>query len=786
MLSSNQQLKIIPKNFQWREYLIANIDLIDSGIINEELALKHYYEIGMRDKRPLKSKTFDWTQYIAINHDLIDSGYITKDKAEEHYIENGYKEGRRIILDNFDWEFYVYYNNHLIHAGINTQTKAIKHWITYGQGEGLNTHIKPLEECYQTMIHHNYKNIFDIYRNVYAIHTYPHSSIHDPHIDEKKMHYIEKRNNPYFKSLQKQNNLVTYLNDYEKVMLIVDFPCFGGGCSFFINCILSYYKHHKTFLIVRNFKNKLYWYANDDIIFEPSLTEEKSLEFIRENKHKISKVFFNSIVEHSMHFINQLLDMDFDSTILTHDYSLFFKEPQMYYYQINDDIVEYKFNIHKFNRVITQHVGNLHSFGKYMNDYNNILISALPDYRHFDKKFVNEDKNKFVIGIIGDVSDVKGYYIVHELWKKIQQKKNIELVIFGKVHIKQIKHQYSYHTIEDLNQLLITHKPNVLFETSLWPESYSFTLSLAMITRLPILYQNKFYPCTVQRRLSLYNKAYSFDNIQHVTLKWILNKGQNYFFTIKPQIYFSPFWNEYFLDIPCKQKHILNQPFNVIIITSKIYTSQKPFSYVPHRSIYSSEQRFQQVQQTIASIRTYIPNSFILLYDNSDFNDIEYNTLNDLVECFINHHNDDIVNEFTNNSIHKVYGEISQTYKMLEYIKKYYTNMNIKNLFKITGRYLINDSFDYNIYENEDIIFKRNEDVTDRAYYFTCFYKVGGPKFDYFYNVITELYEDIQNNAYEYEEWEVLLPTLLHKQFKTVQHLGVTQDIAVWKDQSKI
>ena len=40
------------KNFNWREYLIANTDLIDSGILTEELAIKHYYEIGARMKRP--------------------------------------------------------------------------------------------------------------------------------------------------------------------------------------------------------------------------------------------------------------------------------------------------------------------------------------------------------------------------------------------------------------------------------------------------------------------------------------------------------------------------------------------------------------------------------------------------------------------------------------------------------------------------------------------------------------------------------------------------------------
>ena len=86
----------------------------------------------------------------------------------------------------------------------------------------------------------------------------------------------------------------------------------------------------------------------------------------------------------------------------------------MYYYDLNEKSVHYKLNIHKFNRVITQHIGNLHTFGKYMNDYNNIVVSALPDYRNSDRKIINSNKNKFVIGIIGDISDVKGYYLLNE------------------------------------------------------------------------------------------------------------------------------------------------------------------------------------------------------------------------------------------------------------------------------------------------------------------------------------------------------------------------------------
>ena len=64
--------------FNWREYLIANVDLIDGGIDTEDLATKHWRDIGKFQNRDLVSKTFDWTQYIAINQDLIYQGNIRK------------------------------------------------------------------------------------------------------------------------------------------------------------------------------------------------------------------------------------------------------------------------------------------------------------------------------------------------------------------------------------------------------------------------------------------------------------------------------------------------------------------------------------------------------------------------------------------------------------------------------------------------------------------------------------------------------------------------------------
>ena len=774
--------------FMWKDYLIANTDLITGGINTKELATEHWNKIGKRDGRRLFTEDFVWSMYIAINSDLINSGINSEESAQLHYITDGYSEGRRIIIKDFDWKFYIYYNNHLIHNGITTQSRAIKHWIEYGNNEGLITSILPFKTSYYTFLRFQYIDIYNIYTTDNPIILYPSISTNDTMLTDQNMHYIQTRNIPKFKSLVtvSMNKLMQTMDEYNHFILIVDLPCFGGGASFFINSIISHYKFNTNFLVVRNFKGKLHWYINDEIMLNIPPDYKYATDFLTTYDDKIQKIFINSIIGHTEEFIDFVINMNKDLTILTHDYSLFFSQSQMYYHEIKDELVEYKLNLHKFNRIVTQHIGNLHTFGKYISNCNNIIVSALPDYRFRCDKIINNN-SKFVIGIIGDISDVKGFYVLQELSLMIENRKDIDIVIFGKVHIQTIQKQYPYQTIQDLNHLLETHKPNVLFELSIWPETFSFTLTLAMMTGLPILYHNKFINCTVQRRLYEYQKSFVFNNIQDISINWIIQKGQKYLYKIKPQVYFPPFWNEYFgsesNNITTKT---LNGYFNVVMVTSKIYVSNAEFSYIKNRSIYTPEERLNQTLLTFNTIREHIPNSFIILFDNSEFTESEYITLKCNVDYFINIHNDEVVNHFTNESIHKVFGEVAQTYHILTAIKSLYNGMNIQNIFKITGRYLINEQFDYDQYDNEHIILKRNTDVSDRLYYFTCFYKLGFSKFKSFYDIFEQLFTDIQDGAYEYEEWETLLPMLLYKQFESVDTLGVTQNIAVWNDKSMI
>jgi hypothetical protein len=306
-----------------------------------------------------------------------------------------------------------------------------------------------------------------------------------------------------------------------------------------------------------------------------------------------------------------------------------------------------------------------------------------------------------------------------------------------------------------------------------------------MITDLPILYIEKQYPSVIKNRLASYNKAYSFNSINEFN-NLIYKYKQNYFYTIEPNVYFNSFWDDYFnhykIEYPIYNK-------NLVLITSKIYVSDKEFTYISTRSIYSSEERFNQTIETIDSIRKYIPNSYIILFDNSDFNnhDInEINILNNLVDNFINITDDKILNYYTDDYPYKALSEMSQQLKFYNVFLKNINVKQIKNFYKISGRYLVNKNFNYKNFDNNYNILKKNIDVTDREYYYTSFYKLEKNTLDYYFNKLSYYFNHYKNYTDIVPDIEVIVPFILKNNFAELITLGITQRIAVWKEETLI
>ena len=365
-------------------------------------------------------------------------------------------------------------------------------------------------------------------------------------IDLKEYTYINSNELKITRKINGSENVLKKINNIDfidKFILVVDFPNLGGGTGFFINTIISKYKKNVNFLIVRNINENIKFNINEEYELDYNFSEIKANHFINVVKHKIIKIFVNHTLYFQPNFILNLFNLDKEVVTITHDYYTIYEKYNPYYREMITT-KRSPIDVNLYNFIITQNVNNLPIFKKYLNSTKKIIISELPDFKKSLNKIITQNK-ECVLAIIGSISEHKGDKIVQDIITHYKNSSNVKIVILGQIfNMRYYKNQYIYNTIDDINNLLLTHKPNAIIETSIWPETYSYTLSLAKITQLPIFYLNKPFHSVIKNRLNNYN-AYPFNSINE--LKNLLKHKQNFFYTIEPKIYYNKFWDSYFL-----------------------------------------------------------------------------------------------------------------------------------------------------------------------------------------------------------------------------------------------
>lgn len=141
---------------------------------------------------------------------------------------------------------------------------------------------------------------------------------------------------------------------------------------------------------------------------------------------------------------------------------------------------------------------------------------------------------------------------------------------------------------------------------------------------------------------------------------------------------------------------------NIILITSIIDTKLTPLSYTNTRSVYTKQERYEQTKNTIESLQK-IPDRKIFVIECSQLTDEEREYFTKNCDIFINLYdlnNQVIINNINSHS--KSLGEGTMTIYALEYL--FANKIEFNNLFKISGRYWLNDNFDYKIYNNNKIV----------------------------------------------------------------------------------
>ena len=612
---NNDNLAKIPNNFFWETYLNLNPDLKKIKF-NEIKAKEHYIKFGFNEGRKYHyvnlPSDFNYKNYIQLNTDLekrfntvkfneylleeknivlpknVDLvPYLENNKFNEYYnekLENfskfhyekyGFKEGRKYkmqIPEDFDWKMYLIINKDLRKICSNKED-CIDHYTTVGYFENKKYTCEKLFEKY---------NFF--YTKQQFIENYDNNIIHSDityYNSENATSYLHM---DYFKNtlIDYSPNIIDNLDTLKEFIVIVNFGNLGGGTGFFMNSIISKYRYHQTFLIIEPCEKLIKLSINNDYVYSNNITTSETLLFLKNNVDKIIKILVNHTLHHNEKFLIELLKINKEKIYITHDYYLLNNIPQPYYNEIRDERTgdNSKININMFNTVIMQNINNYHIYKKFLNHDKKIIISPLPDFNN-ELDYVSAKNSKIVVGIIGTIHAIKGKLIVEELINYINSNNlNIEVVVFGTIDMNYNKKFY-YKTIDDLNKYLTTYKPNILLDTSIWNETYSYSLTLSMITQLPILSLEKPFLSVIKNRLDSYNKAFYFNSIINL-VELINDQKQDFFYTINPIIYYNSFWEDFF--ITTKQKKINNSPKNDVDLS--LYAVYFPqFHSIPENNI---------------------------------------------------------------------------------------------------------------------------------------------------------------------------------------------------------
>ena len=382
-----------------------------------------------------------------------------------------------------------------------------------------------------------------------------------------------------------------------------------------------------------------------------------------------------------------------------------------------------------------------YSWNNIQNNYFNSLGVKLHNKEYLKKIYKQKinciKQNKcIIIAIIGRVVDEKiPIQLFEKLCKLSLNVKNICIQIYGSLNnifnsnynskfytllnnsniefYGHIEYDEIYKIYEKIDYLLIPSK----FETG------SYTCLEALSYGVPVIARNNYgLKKIIKNNISGYLCEGDHDIINKI--KYLYQDNLNHNFSIihneslKYNIYDKIQNIENIID-----KHISKN--NLVIVTSVLNISKKELSYYPIRSKFDINDRFSQTKKTIESIKKFIPNCFILFSECSDLKNYKYmeNYIKSNVDIFINHFDDiDVKNDIE--SIHKGLGEKSLMLKSINYINS--NNLIFDNVFKISGRYYLNNNFNYEDFNNTNNQFA----IWDNNFksYATLFYKI---KFKY-------------------------------------------------------
>ena len=153
------------------------------------------------------------------------------------------------------------------------------------------------------------------------------------------------------------------------------------------------------------------------------------------------------------------------------------------------------------------------------------------------------------------------------------------------------------------------------------------------------------------------------------------------------------------------------------IITSVINTNNSiGWSYTPNRSTYTPNERFRDTLKSIKTIREKVPNSKIVLLEGKPL-DIEMEQeIIKLTDIYINFKDDVWVLEAID-SQKKGLGEVRKLIRGIDQLQLRGELNDVNRIFKLSGRYWLNEQFNLDKYSTEEMTFKNYDHMVTTVIY---------------------------------------------------------------------
>lgn len=203
----------------------------------------------------------------------------------------------------------------------------------------------------------------------------------------------------------------------------------------------------------------------------------------------------------------------------------------------------------------------------------------------------------------------------------------------------------------------------------------------------------------------------------------------------------------------------------MFVVNSCINVSYKPLSYSNSRSLFSAEERAKQTGKTIESIREKVPGAEIILVESGTSCDLPFN-VNELADRYI-YAGDNFFVRICADSPFKGLGEAVSLISIIGLIDK------SSYVFKLSGRYFLNDNFLLNQWISDDkITFKfQNKDYISTVLYSVPYSKLGWWLFALF-SCIPLL---LLNRSIEYCLFRFIPKNFIHR----IDDMGVSGYVAI-------